>query len=141
MSKSSLLPLERGPRSGHLTYLGNAQVGKEVNFGAGTILANYDGKNKFTTTIGDNAFIGKNSTIIAPLIIGDRALTAAGSVITKEVAADAIAIGQGRQENKEGYAKHCPHPSREKIRLHGAGDFLLFLHVIILRASYLLSVI
>ncbi len=84
------------------------------DFGAGTILANYDGKNKFTTTIGDNAFIGSNSTIIAPLIIGDRALTAAGSVITKEVATDAIAIGRGRQENKEGYAKHCPHHPEKK---------------------------
>ena len=97
-----------------MTYLGNAQVGKDVNFGAGTILANYDGKNKFTTIIGDNAFIGSNSTIIAPLTIGDRALTAAGSVITKEVAADAIAIGRGRQENKEGYAKHCPHHPEKK---------------------------
>ena len=103
-----------GTKAGHLTYLGNAQVGKEVNFGAGTILANYDGKNKFTTTIGDNAFIGSNSTIIAPLTIGDRALAAAGSVITKEVAADAIAIGRGRQENKEGYAKHCPHHPEKK---------------------------
>lgn len=101
-------------KAGHLTYLGNAQVGREVNFGAGTILANYDGKNKFTTVIGDHAFIGSNSTIIAPLTIGDRALTAAGSVITKEVAADAVAIGRGRQENKEGYAKHCPHHPEKK---------------------------
>lgn len=110
--KSSIIG--EGTKAGHLTYLGNAQVGKEVNFGAGTILANYDGKNKFTTIIGDNAFIGSNSTIIAPLTIGDRALTAAGSVITKEVAADAIAIGRGRQENKEGYAKHCPHHPEKK---------------------------
>lgn len=103
-----------GTKAGHLTYLGNAEVGKDVNFGAGTILANYDGQHKYTTTIGDQVFIGSNSTIIAPLTVGDRALTAAGSVITKDVAADAIAIGRGRQENKDGYAKHFPHHPDKK---------------------------
>lgn len=101
-------------KAGHLTYLGNAEVGKDVNFGAGTILANYDGKNKFTTTIGDNVFIGSNSTVIAPLTIGDRALTAAGSVITKDVESDAIAIGRARQENKNGYAIHFNHHPNKK---------------------------
>lgn len=101
-------------KAGHLTYLGNAQVGRDVNFGAGTILANYDGKNKFMTTIGDNVFVGSNSTVIAPVTIGDRSLVAAGSVITKDVSADAIAIGRGRQENKEGYAKHFPHHPDKK---------------------------
>lgn len=101
-------------KAGHLTYIGNAEVGQEVNFGAGTILANYDGKNKFTTTIGDNVFVGSNSTIIAPLTIGARAVTAAGSTVTKDVPEDSIAIGRGRQENKDGYAKHFPyHPSKK----------------------------
>ncbi len=101
-------------KAGHLTYIGNAEVGQEVNFGAGTILANYDGKNKFTTTIGDNVFVGSNSTIIAPLTIGARAVTAAGSTVTKDIPEDSIAIGRGRQENKEGYAKHFPyHPSKK----------------------------
>ncbi|MHC5879188.1 DapH/DapD/GlmU-related protein, partial [Streptococcus pyogenes] len=74
----------------------------------------YDGKNKFTTTIGDNVFIGSNSTVIAPLTIGDRALTAAGSVITKDVESDAIAIGRARQENKNGYAIHFNHHPNKK---------------------------
>lgn len=101
-------------KAGHLTYIGNAEVGQEVNFGAGTILANYDGQNKFTTTIGDNVFVGSNSTIIAPLTIGARAVTAAGSTVTKDVPEDSIAIGRGRQENKDGYAKHFPyHPSKK----------------------------
>lgn len=101
-------------KAGHLTYIGNAEVGSDVNFGAGTILANYDGKNKFKTTIGDHVFIGSNSTIIAPVTIGDRSITAAGSTVTHDVPEDSIAIGRGRQENKDGYAKKFPyHPSQK----------------------------
>lgn len=96
-------------KAGHLTYIGNAQVGANVNFGAGTITVNYDGQNKFKTEIGDNVFIGSNSTLIAPLVIGDNALTAAGSTISKDVQADSIAIGRSRQVTKEGYAKRLPH--------------------------------
>lgn len=96
-------------KAGHLTYIGNAEVGANVNFGAGTITVNYDGQNKYPTTIGNNVFIGSNSTLIAPLTIGDNALTAAGSTISKNVAADSLAIGRARQENKEGYAKRLPH--------------------------------
>lgn len=106
--------LGEGTKSGHLTYLGNATIGSNVNVGAGTITVNYDGKNKFKTTIGDNAFIGSNSTIIAPVTIGDNALLAAGSAITKDIPKDAIGIGRGRQENKEGYATRFPfHPSQK----------------------------
>lgn len=101
-------------KAGHLTYLGNAEIGADVNIGAGTITVNYDGKNKFKTVIGDNVFIGSNSSLIAPLEIGDRALTAAGSTITKNVPADSVAIGRGRQENKEGYAKRLPHYPSEQ---------------------------
>ncbi|WP_221913703.1 bifunctional UDP-N-acetylglucosamine diphosphorylase/glucosamine-1-phosphate N-acetyltransferase GlmU [Streptococcus halichoeri] len=96
-------------KAGHLTYIGNAEIGSEVNIGAGTITVNYDGKNKFKTQIGDNVFIGSNSTLIAPLSIGDNALTAAGSTISKNVAADGLAIGRSRQVVKEGYAKRLPH--------------------------------
>lgn len=106
--------LGKGTKAGHLTYIGNAQVGSEVNFGAGTITVNYDGKGKYATTIGNNVFIGSNSTIIAPIEIGDNALTAAGSTVTKNVPADAVAIGRGRQENKEGYAKRLPHHPSKK---------------------------
>lgn len=102
-------------KAGHLTYIGNAQVGSKVNVGAGTITVNYDGQNKYQTVIGDYAFIGSNSTLIAPLEVGDNALTAAGSTISKTVPADSIAIGRSRQVTKEDYAKRLPHhPSRSK---------------------------
>ena len=102
-------------KAGHLTYIGNAEVGSDVNFGAGTITVNYDGQHKFKTQIANNVFIGSNSTLIAPLEIGANALTAAGSTITDDVPADSVAIGRGRQVNKEGYAIKKPHhPSQQK---------------------------
>lgn len=101
-------------KAGHLTYIGNAEVGSDVNFGAGTITVNYDGKHKFKTVIGNNVFIGSNSTLIAPLTIEDNALTAAGSTITKDVGTDTVAIGRARQENKDGYAKRLPHHPSSK---------------------------
>ena len=87
--------LDKNTKAGHLTYIGNAQVGQEVNFGAGTIIANYDGKHKYTSKIGNHVFIGSNSTLISPIEIGDNALSAAGSVISKDVPADGIAIARG----------------------------------------------
>lgn len=101
-------------KAGHLTYIGNAEVGSDVNFGAGTITANYDGQGKFKTVIGNNVFVGSNSTLIAPLTIGDNALTAAGSTINRDVPADSIAIGRSRQENKDGYASRLPHHPNNK---------------------------
>ncbi|MEX2804957.1 bifunctional UDP-N-acetylglucosamine diphosphorylase/glucosamine-1-phosphate N-acetyltransferase GlmU [Streptococcus sp. H31] len=102
-------------KAGHLTYIGNASVGKNVNFGAGTIIANYDGKDKYQTTIGNNVFIGSNSTLIAPVSLGDNALTAAGSAINEDVPADSIAIARNRQVNKDGYATAKPHhPNNQK---------------------------
>lgn len=106
--------LGENTKAGHLTYIGNATVGSNVNFGAGTITVNYDGQNKYPTIVGDNVFVGSNSTIIAPVEIGDNALLAAGSVTTKNVPADAVAIGRCRQENKEGYAKRLPHHPDKK---------------------------
>jgi bifunctional UDP-N-acetylglucosamine pyrophosphorylase/glucosamine-1-phosphate N-acetyltransferase len=97
-----------GTKAGHLTYIGNATVGDGVNFGAGTITVNYDGKNKFNTEIEDYAFIGSNSTLIAPLSIGKNAITTAGSVITTDVLQDDVAFGRARQTNKSGRAKNLP---------------------------------
>ncbi|MCI1881005.1 MAG: bifunctional UDP-N-acetylglucosamine diphosphorylase/glucosamine-1-phosphate N-acetyltransferase GlmU [Sporolactobacillus sp.] len=93
-----------GSKASHLTYIGDAVLGKHVNMGCGTITVNYDGKNKFQTTIGDDAFIGCNANLVAPVTIGDGAFIAAGSTITESVNADAMAIARSRQTNKEKYA-------------------------------------
>jgi len=93
-----------GTKAGHLSYLGDAVIGGNTNIGAGTITCNYDGVNKDITTIGENAFIGSNTSLVAPLTVGDGAYTASGSVITEDVPADAVAFGRARQENKLGYA-------------------------------------
>ena len=92
-----------GSAAGHLSYLGDAQLGQGVNIGAGTITCNYDGVAKHRTTIGDGAFIGSHSTLVAPVAVEDGAWTAAGSVVTKDVPADSLAVGRARQENREGW--------------------------------------
>ena len=94
LKKSVLGP---GAKAGHLTYLGDAVVGAQTNIGAGTITCNYDGKNKFKTAIGKNAFIGSNTALVAPVSVGENALVAAGSVITDDVPDNALAIARGRQ--------------------------------------------
>lgn len=96
-------------KAGHLTYIGNAVVGKDVNIGAGTIFVNYDGVNKFTSTIGDHAFIGSNTKIIAPVDIATEAITAAGSTITDDVPSHAMAIARTRQINKTDFWERMPH--------------------------------
>ena len=101
-------------KSGHLTYIGNSEIGKDVNIGAGTITVNYDGQKKYKTIIGDNVFVGSNSTIIAPVELGDNSLVGAGSTITKNVPTDAVAIGRGRQTNKEKLATRLPHHPKNK---------------------------
>lgn len=95
--------LGEGSKASHLSYIGDAEVGKKVNFGCGTIVVNYDGKNKHKTTVEDDAFIGCNANLVAPLEIGKGAFVAAGSTVTKDVPSDALAIGRARQENKENY--------------------------------------
>lgn len=90
----------------HLSYIGDASIGANTNIGAGTITCNYDGFVKSKTIIGSDVFVGSNSTLIAPLEIGDNGFIAAGSVINKNVPAEAMAIGRGRQENKEGWVTH-----------------------------------
>lgn len=97
--------LGAGSKASHLAYLGDAEIGAGVNIGAGTITCNFDGTHKHPTRIGDAAFVGSNSTLVAPLEIGDGAYLAAGSVITDPVPADALALGRARQVNKEGWAK------------------------------------
>ena len=89
----------------HLTYVGDSDVGSHVNFGCGTVTVNYDGVNKYRTVIGDNAFIGCNTNLVAPVRVGNGAFTAAGTTVTKDVPDDALAIGRARQENKPGFAK------------------------------------
>ena len=96
--------LGSGSAVSHLSYIGDGKVGENTNIGAGTIFCNYDGFSKHLTEIGANAFVGSNSTLVAPVTIGEGAMIAAGSVITKSVPADALGIGRGRQENKEQWA-------------------------------------
>ena len=97
--------VEENSKISHLSYIGDADVGKDVNIGCGTITVNYDGENKYKTIIKDGAFIGCNSNLIAPVTIGAGALVAAGSTINKNVPADALSIARAKQINKENYAK------------------------------------
>ena len=97
--------LGKGSKANHLTYLGDADVGPRANIGAGTITCNYDGFAKARTEIGAGAFIGSDTALVAPVKVGAGAITAAGSVITKDVPADALAIARGTQSDKPGWAK------------------------------------
>jgi bifunctional UDP-N-acetylglucosamine pyrophosphorylase/glucosamine-1-phosphate N-acetyltransferase len=97
--------LGKGAKANHLTYLGDAEIGDAANIGAGTITCNYDGVNKHVTRIGKGAFVGSDSTLVAPVTIGDGAYIGAGSCITKDVPADALAVSRAKQVNIEGWAK------------------------------------
>lgn len=105
--------LHKGAKANHLTYLGDAEIGEGSNIGAGTITCNYDGVHKHMTRIGKRAFVGSDSTLVAPITVGDGAYIGAGSCITKDVPADALAVGRGRQMTKEGWAA-ARRSSREK---------------------------
>jgi bifunctional UDP-N-acetylglucosamine pyrophosphorylase / glucosamine-1-phosphate N-acetyltransferase len=96
--------LGKGSKANHLTYLGDAVIGEGVNIGAGTITCNFDGVNKYGTVIDDGAFIGSDSTLVAPVKIGEGAYVGAASCITEDVPADALAVARGRQVNKEKWA-------------------------------------
>ena len=94
-----------GTKLSHLTYVGDADVGSGVNFGCGTITSNYDGFRKHRTVIGDNVFVGCNTNLVPPVTVGDGAYIAAGTTVTGDVEADALAIGRVRQEQKPGWAR------------------------------------
>ncbi|MCX7280519.1 MAG: bifunctional UDP-N-acetylglucosamine diphosphorylase/glucosamine-1-phosphate N-acetyltransferase GlmU [Alphaproteobacteria bacterium] len=105
-----------GAKANHLTYLGDARVGAGANIGAGTITCNYDGFTKSITEIGAGAFIGSDTALVAPVKIGDGAITAAGSVITQDVEADALAIARGAQTQKVGWAKAFREKKKSEIK-------------------------
>ena len=96
--------LGKGAKANHLAYLGDAEIGAKTNIGAGVITCNYDGVNKHMTRIGEGTFVGSDSTLVAPLTVGDGAYIGAGSCITKDVPADSLAVGRARQVTKEGWA-------------------------------------
>jgi bifunctional UDP-N-acetylglucosamine pyrophosphorylase/glucosamine-1-phosphate N-acetyltransferase len=102
-----------GTKSAHLTYIGDSDVGSGVNFGCGTVTCNYDGKNKTRCTIGDGAFIGCNTNLIAPVEVGDKAYIAAGSTITDDIPNEALSVARARQVNKEGWVSRKK-PYKEK---------------------------
>jgi bifunctional UDP-N-acetylglucosamine pyrophosphorylase/glucosamine-1-phosphate N-acetyltransferase len=93
-----------GSKASHLSYIGDATVGRDVNIGAGVIICNYDGYVKHPTVIEDNVFVGSDSQLVAPVKIGRGALIAAGSTITRDVPADALAISRVPQDSREGFA-------------------------------------
>ncbi len=93
--------IDDGTKLAHLTYVGDADVGKNINFGCGTVVVNYDGKKKHRTVIEDNAFIGCNTNLVSPVKVGKNAYTAAGSTITNDVPENSLAIARERQVNKE----------------------------------------
>jgi bifunctional UDP-N-acetylglucosamine pyrophosphorylase/glucosamine-1-phosphate N-acetyltransferase len=96
-----------GSKVPHLSYVGDAVIGEQTNIGAATVFVNYDGVHKHPTTIGDHVRIGSDSMLVAPLTIGDGAYTAAGSVITSDVPAGAMAVARGRQRNVEGWVERA----------------------------------
>ncbi|HMB14534.1 MAG TPA: DapH/DapD/GlmU-related protein, partial [Roseovarius sp.] len=101
--KSALIG--EGAKVNHLSYIGDAQIGRDSNIGAGTITCNYDGVMKHETHVGERVFIGSNTMLVAPVSVGDEAMTGSGSVITQDVAAGALAIGRARQVEKPGLAR------------------------------------
>jgi bifunctional UDP-N-acetylglucosamine pyrophosphorylase/glucosamine-1-phosphate N-acetyltransferase len=110
LKKTTLGP---GAKANHLSYLGDSEIGSGANIGAGTITCNYDGFGKYRTVIGAGAFIGSNTALVAPVAIGDGAIVGAGSVITSDVEADALAVARGQQQTKSGWAKRF----RERMKI------------------------
>jgi bifunctional UDP-N-acetylglucosamine pyrophosphorylase/glucosamine-1-phosphate N-acetyltransferase len=94
----------QGAKANHLTYLGDGSVGAGANIGAGTIFCNYDGFDKYETHVGEGAFIGSDTALVAPVRVGAGAYTGSGSVITRDVAPDALALARGQQVEKPGWA-------------------------------------
>ena len=95
--------IDDGTKISHLTYIGDSDVGKRVNFGCGTVTCNYDGKKKYRTTIGDDCFVGSNTNFVSPINVGDGVYIAAGSTITEDIPENSLSIARARQVNKEGW--------------------------------------
>ena len=112
--RDQIYHIGRRAKVSHLTYLGDAEIGADANIGAGTITCNYDGFFKYKTRIGDGAFIGSNSSLVAPVTIGAGAYVGSGSVVTGDVAEDALAIARGRQVVKAGWARAFREARRAK---------------------------
>jgi len=100
----------QGSKANHLAYVGDSEIGAGSNIGAGTITCNYDGVNKHKTVLGEGVFVGSNSTLVAPVTLGDHAFVAAGSVVTNTVADNELALGRARQRNVKGWQR----PGKEK---------------------------
>jgi len=110
-----------GAKANHLAYLGDASVGAGANIGAGTVTCNYDGYAKYRTEIGKGSFIGTNSSLVAPLKIGEDAYVATGSVITRDVPAGALAVARGRQEERRGWVEKFRARQRTAAKARGGG--------------------
>ncbi|MFC4427372.1 bifunctional UDP-N-acetylglucosamine diphosphorylase/glucosamine-1-phosphate N-acetyltransferase GlmU [Deinococcus navajonensis] len=109
--------LDAGVKAGHLAYLGDVTIGAETNVGAGTIVANFDGVNKHQSTVGAGVFIGSNTTLIAPRVVGDAAFVAAGSAVHEDVPEGAMAVARGKQRNIEGWSRRYWGGLREKVQV------------------------
>ena len=105
-NNSKKTKLGKGSKANHFAYLGDAEIGSGSNIGAGTITCNYDGKDKHQTKIGDDSFVGTNSSLVAPVTVGSNAYVAAGSVITKDVPDNALGVGRSKQNNVEDWSKN-----------------------------------
>ena len=110
--------MAKGARQSHLSYIGDATIGKDVNIGAGVITCNYDGYDKYQTVIEDNVFVGSDVQLVAPVTIGRDAIVAAGATITKDVPADALAISRAPQVLREGFASKRKIIKGKKIEKH-----------------------
>jgi len=108
--------IEKGVKAGHLSYIGDSEIKEDVNIGAGTITCNYDGFKKYKTKIGKGAFIGSNSSLVAPINIGEGAIIGAGSTITEDVPPDSLALGRAKQVNKENWAKHWKNKRKKEVQ-------------------------
>ncbi|HWW11100.1 MAG TPA: DapH/DapD/GlmU-related protein, partial [Brevundimonas sp.] len=108
-----------GAKANHLAYLGDGEVGAKANIGAGTIFCNYDGFFKHRTTVGEGAFVGSNSSLVAPVTIGAGAMVGSGSVITKDVAPGDLALGRAYQEKRTGWAARFMETMRAKKAAKG----------------------
>ncbi|KUJ76784.1 bifunctional N-acetylglucosamine-1-phosphate uridyltransferase/glucosamine-1-phosphate acetyltransferase [Ruegeria marisrubri] len=113
--------IAEGAKVNHLSYIGDASVGAATNIGAGTITCNYDGVMKHRTEIGENVFIGSNTMLVAPVRVGNGAMTATGTVVTRDVEADALAVARAKQENKPGYARKLFEMLKAKKARRGKG--------------------